>query len=109
MPLFDKPNGKEIGSVYKNDPDGMIDRMDDFLSICNKHGIRPMFVIFDDCWNPESYYGKQPDPKPGVHNSGWVQDPSVSLRADTTALFMDLEKYVIIPVSTVLLKASSFM
>lgn len=80
--------------VYKNDPEGMIKRMDDFLSICDKHGIKPMFVIFDDCWNPESWYGKQPEPKPGIHNSGWVQDPAVSLRADTTALFMDLEKYV---------------
>ena len=80
--------------VFKNDPDGMVQRMDNFLSICDKHGIKPMFVIFDDCWNPESWYGKQPDPKPGVHNSGWVQDPSVSLRADTTALFSELEKYV---------------
>ena len=80
--------------VYKNDPEGMTKRMDDFLSICDKHGIKPMFVIFDDCWNPESYYGKQPDPKPGIHNSGWVQDPAVSLRADTTALFPELEKYV---------------
>ncbi|MBR4756958.1 MAG: cellulase family glycosylhydrolase [Bacteroidales bacterium] len=80
--------------VYKNDPEGMIKRMDDFLSVCDKHGIKPIFVIFDDCWNPESYYGKQPDPKPGIHNSGWTQDPAVSLRADTTALFPVLEGYV---------------
>ena len=80
--------------VYRNDPKGMKKRMDDFLTICDRHGIKPMFVFFDDCWNPESSYGKQPDPKPGVHNSGWVQDPAVSLRADTTALFRFLEKYV---------------
>ena len=80
--------------VYKNDPEGMKQRMDNFLSICNKHGIKPMFVVFDDCWNKESEYGKQPDPKPGIHNSGWIQDPSVSLRADTTALYPVLEKYV---------------
>ena len=80
--------------VYKNDPEGMKDRMDDFLSICDKHGIKPMFVFFDDCWKAESYYGKQPDPKPGIHNSGWVCDPSVSLRADTTALYPVLEQYV---------------
>ena len=86
--------------VYKNDPEGMKQRMDNFLSICEKHGIKPMFVVFDDCWNAESSYGKQPDPKPGIHNSGWIQDPSVSLRADTTALYSDLEKYLKDIVST---------
>ena len=68
--------------------------MDDFLSICEKHHIKPLFCIFDDCWNAESSYGKQPDPKPGVHNSGWVQDPAVSLRKDTLTLYPKMEKYV---------------
>ena len=27
--------------------------------------------------------GKQPAPKPGIHNSGWVQDPARSLRKDS--------------------------
>ena len=34
--------------VYENDPDGMKQRMDNFLSICQKHGVRPLFCIFDD-------------------------------------------------------------
>lgn len=80
--------------VYDNDAKGLKKRMDNFLSICSKHGIRPLFVFFDDCWNAESKYGKQPDPKPGVHNSGWVQDPSVSLRSDTATLYPKMEKYV---------------
>lgn len=80
--------------VYDNDAKGLKKRMDNFLSICQKHGIRPLFVFFDDCWNAESKYGKQPEPKPGVHNSGWVQDPSVSLRSDTAALYPKMEKYV---------------
>ena len=80
--------------VYQNDASGMKKRMDDFLSICQKHGIRPLFVFFDDCWNPESQYGQQPQPKTGIHNSGWVQDPSVSLRQDTAALYEQLGKYV---------------
>ena len=37
---------------------------------------------------------KQPDPKPGVHNSGWVRDPSMSLRKDTVTLYRNLGKYV---------------
>lgn len=80
--------------VWNNDASGFIKRLDNFLSICDKHKIKPMFVFFDDCWNSESSYGIQPDPKPGVHNSGWVQDPSCSLRVDTTKLFPKLEKYV---------------
>lgn len=80
--------------VWKNDPNGFKDRMNQYLTISAKHGISAVFVIFDDCWNEESSYGKQPEPKSGVHNSGWVQDPSVSLRKDTTKLFPVLEKYV---------------
>jgi galactose mutarotase-like enzyme len=80
--------------VWKHDPQGFKKRMDQYLNISAKHGIRTLFVIFDDCWNEESAIGKQPNQKPGVHNSGWVQDPSVSLRKDTTKLFPVLEKYV---------------
>ena len=80
--------------VYEHDPAGMKKRIDNFLGICSKHGIRPLFVFFDDCWNAESHYGKQPDPKPGVHNSGWVRDPSMSLRKDTVTLYRNLGKYV---------------
>ena len=80
--------------VYENDPEGLKQRMDDFLTICQGHGIRPLFVFFDDCWNAESAYGKQPDPKPGVHNSGWVRDPSASLREDTVSLYPKMEAYV---------------
>lgn len=80
--------------VYENDPDGMKERMSNFLDICKNHGIKPLFCIFDDCWNKESAYGKQPEPKPGVHNSGWVQDPSMAEREDTVKLYPKLEKYV---------------
>jgi len=80
--------------VWKNDADGLKKRINQFLDLSSKHKIKPLFVFFDDCWNPESSYGKQPDPKPGIHNSGWVRDPSVSLREDPTKLFPVLEKYV---------------
>lgn len=80
--------------VYENEPKGMLERMDQFLKMANSHGIKIMFCIFDDCWNAESAMGKQPEPVTGKHNSGWVRDPSVSLRADTITLFPKLEKYV---------------
>jgi len=80
--------------VWKNDPDGFKNRMGEYLTISAKHKITALFVFFDDCWNEESYLGKQPDPKPGVHNSGWVQDPARSLRKDSVKLCSELEKYV---------------
>mgnify|MGYP000692245822 CR=1 FL=1 len=68
------------------------------LRIFGKVTISPLknvkFVFFDDCWNAESAYGKQPELKPGVHNSGWVQDPSCSLRKDTLTLYPFLQEYV---------------
>jgi hypothetical protein len=61
--------------VWQSDPDGFKQRIDRFLDIASRKGIRPMFVFFDDCWNNKPQPGKQPEPAPGVHNSGWVQSP----------------------------------
>ncbi len=80
--------------VWKHEAESFKQRIDRFLDIADSHGIQPLFVFFDDCWNPLSEIGPQPAPKPGVHNSGWVRDPSDDLRADTVALFPVLEAYV---------------
>jgi hypothetical protein len=70
--------------AYKADPAGFKSRMDQFLSIAAKHKIKILFTIFDDCWNPDPVIGKQPAPKPGVHNSGWVRSPSQAVHNDST-------------------------
>ena len=80
--------------VWKNDKDGFKKRVQQYLEISESHKISAIFVFFDDCWNEESALGKQPEPKPGVHNSGWVQDPARSLRSDTVKLNSELEEYV---------------
>jgi hypothetical protein len=64
--------------AWKQDPDGFKRRMDQFLAIAARHGIRPVFVLFDSCWDPDPVIGPQHRPIPGVHNSGWVQSPSRS-------------------------------
>ncbi len=79
--------------AWKQDAQGFKSRIDKFLSIADRHGIKALFVFFDDCWLPTANAGKQPEPKPGVHNSGWVQDPGQPLSNDTT-LFPELERYV---------------
>ena len=78
--------------AWQVDPKGFFKRVDQFLSIAAKHKIEPVLVIFDDCWNPVYAAGKQPDPKPGIHNSGWVQDPGELLFSDST-LMKVLENY----------------
>ncbi|HEU4837046.1 MAG TPA: cellulase family glycosylhydrolase [Pyrinomonadaceae bacterium] len=58
------------------DPEGFKRRLDQFLTIAAKHKIRPIFVLFDSVWDPDAKPGKQRAPRPGVHNSGWVQSPN---------------------------------
>ncbi|MET0698205.1 MAG: 1,4-beta-xylanase, partial [Mycobacterium sp.] len=43
-----------------------------------KRGIKPLFVLFDSCWDPLPKPGPQRAPRPGVHNSGWVQSPGAA-------------------------------
>ncbi|HEX2608803.1 MAG TPA: 1,4-beta-xylanase [Flavisolibacter sp.] len=79
--------------AWKQDKEGFKKRMDQFLTMADKHKIQPMFVFFDDCWNKVPQAGKQPEPKPGIHNSGWVQDPGQPASNDSTN-FPQLELYV---------------
>lgn len=68
--------------VWADDEKGFYDRMDQFLAICGKHGIRPFFVFFDDCHYPAPKLGPQPLPVKRWHNSGWRNCPArdVALR-----------------------------
>jgi Cellulase (glycosyl hydrolase family 5) len=79
--------------AWKQDPAGFKTRMDKYLAIADKHHIQTIFVFFDDCWNKLPHEGFQPEPRPGVHNSGWVQDPGDPASKDATG-FPALEKYV---------------
>jgi hypothetical protein len=66
------------------DAAGLRQRIDTFLSISSKHHIRPIFVLFDSCWDPFPKLGPQHPPIPGVHNSGWVQSPGSAALNDPT-------------------------
>jgi hypothetical protein len=78
---------------WEQDAEGFFKRMDQYLDIASKQGIKTLFTIFDDCWNPEFALGKQPAPKPGQHNSGWVQSPGKKIVNDP-ASWPALERYV---------------
>jgi hypothetical protein len=50
-------------------------------------------VLFDSCWDPFPVLGKQRAPRPGVHNSGWVQGPGAQALTDESH-YPRLEAYV---------------
>ncbi len=79
--------------AWEVDKEGFKQRMDQYMQIAAKHGIKTIFVFFDDCWNPTYQAGTQPEPKPGVHNSGWVRDPG-DLLHEQPDLINTLEAYV---------------
>ena len=75
--------------LWQEDKKGLLRRMDTLLELAEKHRIKPIFVLFDSCWDPYPQVGRQRAPQKGVHNSGWLQSPgSVTLQkvSDTPKL-----------------------
>lgn len=68
--------------LWTQDPKGFTRRLNIFLGIAAKHHIKPLFVLFDSCWEPNPKLGPQHPPIPGVHNSGWVQSPGSAELSD---------------------------
>lgn len=79
--------------LWQQDAAGFRGRMDTFLTIAARHHIRPLFVLFDSCWDPAPRLGTQHAPVPGVHNSGWVQSPGAKALADPSQ-YPRLKEYV---------------
>jgi hypothetical protein len=79
--------------LWQQDSAGFLQRMEQFLEVADRHGIRVMFVHFDSVWNPHPKLGKQPEPTPHVHNSGWVQSPGVKILKDPDR-YDSLQAYV---------------
>lgn len=79
--------------VWKNDRRGLLRRMEQFLDIAEKHDIGVMFVLFDSVWDPYPKAGKQREPYPHRHNSGWVQSPGQDILKDA-AKRDELKAYV---------------
>ncbi len=79
--------------AWESDHEGFKKRINKYLEIADNKGIATIFVFFDDCWNDNPKTGKQPDPKPGVHNSGWIQGPG-SVVVNDSAKWNSLELYV---------------
>lgn len=69
--------------VWNQDAEAYKKRIDAFLAIAAKHRIRIMLVLFDSVWDPYPKLGPQRAPRPGVHNSGWMQGPGAEALKDS--------------------------
>lgn len=79
--------------LWEEDSVGFKKRIDQYLSLADKHHIKTVFVLFDSCWNDDPKLGPQPKPKPGVHNSGWLRAPG-SARLFDSRTWGPLQAYV---------------
>jgi hypothetical protein len=68
--------------LWAQDSRGFQQRLAQFVAIAARHRIKPLFVFFDSCWDPLPKLGPQRAPRPGVHNSGWVQSPGAERLGD---------------------------
>jgi hypothetical protein len=80
--------------LWTQDPDGFKRRLNQFLDIAAAHHIRPIFVLFDSCWETNPHLGPQHPPIPGIHNSGWVQSPGKERLLDLS-VEPQLQSYVV--------------
>jgi len=81
--------------LWQEDSQGFLTRMEQFLDVADKHHILITFVLLDSVWDPYPKAGKQRDPRPHVHNSGWVQAPGADMLQDQSEWNETLKPYVV--------------
>ena len=79
--------------LWDQDSIGFLERVDNYLNISESKDIKTLFVLLDDVWHPVPKLGKQPEPIPFVHNSGWVQAPGSEILGDSSR-HDELKNYV---------------
>jgi Cellulase (glycosyl hydrolase family 5) len=80
--------------LWQQDSKGLLERMDKFLAVADRHHIRITFVMLDSVWDPNPKPGKQRAPRPHIHNSGWVQAPGAQILRDRSRWDQELKPYV---------------
>lgn len=80
--------------LWAQDHAGFQNRLAQFVALASSHGIKPLFVLFDSCWDPFPRLGRQRRPRPGIHNSVWVQSPGAQ-NLDNRRYRRTLREYVV--------------
>jgi hypothetical protein len=81
--------------VWQEDPQGLLHRMEQFLQVADRRHIRITFVLLDSVWDPSPAIGRQREPRPHVHNSGWMQAPGKEMLSDQSRWDRELKPYVV--------------
>ncbi|NQU24114.1 MAG: DUF1080 domain-containing protein [Candidatus Nealsonbacteria bacterium] len=67
---------------YDAEKEQFLANIERFLVICDRHGIRPGFVFFDDCWTRTGVTLESPPPIKGRHNGRWAVCPQDEERTE---------------------------
>lgn len=72
--------------VWEHDRDGLLERIETFLSIAAYHNISVMLTLMDDCEfsGDDPFYGPQKAPRPNLHNSQAASSPGRKIVMDPT-------------------------
>ena len=76
---------------YRDDRKNFLANIEKFLVICDRAGIKPGFVFFDDCWNHAGISLKTEPAVPGRHNGRWAAVQDIDRKDENLPLF---ESYV---------------
>ena len=79
--------------LFQDGAEAFLARISHLLDIAQDRGISLIPVLFDGVWHPRPKLGAQPDPKPRLHNSIWVQSPGSRVLQDRS-LWPQLRPYV---------------
>ncbi len=67
---------------YEAEKEAFLGRIEQFLVLCDRRGIRPGFVFFCDCWNRKGVQLESQPPVKGRHNGRWAACPQQRHRTD---------------------------
>ena len=81
--------------VWEHDRDGLLARIEHFLTLADRHGFSTMLTLMDDCGfsGDEPYLGPQKPPVPGKHNSQAAASPGRDKVCDRDC-WPQIERYI---------------
>ena len=82
-------------SAYEGED--FLSKVDTFLTTASHLGFSTVLVLLEGIWDPDPQYTpgvSQPEPRPNVHNSRWLQSPGAKVLANDTALETQVRPYV---------------
>jgi hypothetical protein len=80
--------------LFAEAPTDFLARVEMVFAVAASKNIGVVPVLFDGVWNPKPKLGKQPEPKPFLHNSTWVQSPGSDVFYDRSR-WSELQQYVV--------------